>query len=78
MGWGCFGDLEGEADDVEGPEVEVAHGFPEEFGGDGLAVVHAGFCGVFADDAVDDYGFLSATVISYHVQVAWENGHTVQ
>jgi len=56
---GCFGDLEKEPDYVERPEVVVRHGFPEEFGGYRLAVVHPALGGVFADHTVDHDDFLA-------------------
>jgi hypothetical protein len=57
--WWSLGDLEDKAEDVEWPEVVILHRFPKELGSNGLAVVHPGFIGVFANDAIDDDDLLT-------------------
>lgn len=37
---GCLGNVDDQAEDVDGPEVVVAQGVPEAARGDGLPIVH--------------------------------------
>lgn len=55
------GRLERQPDNVQRPEVVVFQALPEEFGRDGLPVVHGAFAGVFSDDAVDHDDFLAGS-----------------
>lgn len=59
-----LGDLERETNDVERPEVKIAHAFPEELGSNGLSVVHSGFRGVFSDHPVDYDSFFPVAIVS--------------
>lgn len=60
----CLGDLEKKADDVEGPEIKIAHAFPEKLGCNRLAIMHATFRGIFSNHSVDDDCFLAGANIS--------------
>lgn len=67
----AHGDLEHEAEDVEWPEIVIGHALPEEFGGDGLAVVHVALGWIFTDYSVDHDNFLSVLVLIRTRQQSW-------
>jgi hypothetical protein len=58
-GDGVGGESPGESEEVDGPEVVIAHSFPEELEVEALAVVHVAFGPVVAEDAVDHDDFFA-------------------
>jgi len=59
LGWRSFGDLKDEANEIEQPQVIIAHRFPKQFRSDGLPVVHAALFRIFSDDSIDHDDFLA-------------------
>lgn len=48
-----LGDQVRQTEEVDGPEVVIAEGVPEELWGESFSVMHCPFAGVVAEDAVD-------------------------